>query len=347
MEIYINTNDLEEYIRSYANENKDFIFSEFIPVPNKSEYLCNFFMKGKLCKVRFYIKNKKMSVKMVSVGNNAEETKLLMNYVAEKGYSIDGVPPKQTVFPCDENTINELIKYIKEEFEEEITIQYMQNNRTRFIGYNKDYIDITFYPTTNNAMLQGRPFKTYGIIITYLSQTPMLTLENIVEINNMFAKTKVSSVNIRNLMEQRLGDAYKYLDEALLKSLSGSLSSLEVLKNSEDYTCCVTGAFKTLEGYLTKILYNKYGYTIKNRDKFNMFFRQSGNPSLIDNDNNIGNIEKNELNSLYSIYSNKRNVFLHSTVDPSQTRIIEDWNEANDIVNEIIDGIEKSYKVFQ
>lgn len=346
MEIFINTEDLEKYIKNYSNENRDFVFGDFVPVIGKSEYICNFFIKGKACKIRFYVKTKKMSVKMISVGNNAEETKLLMDFIASKGHSIDGVQTEQTVFPCDKKTLEDLIKYVSEEFTNEISVQYMQNHRIRFIGYNKDYIDINFYPTTNTAMLQGRPFKTYSIVMTYLSQMPLLSLENVVEINNMFSTTKISSGYIRNIMTTRLGIAYSYLDEALLKSLSGSLASLEVLKDSEDYTCCVTGAFKTLEGYLTKILYNKYGYKIKNRDKFSMFHRKNGSLSLIDSNGNISTNEKNALNSLYSIYSNKRNVFLHSTIDPCQTRIIEGWEEANDIVNEIIDEIEKSYNIF-
>ena len=56
--------------------------------------------------------------------------------------------------------------------------------------------------------------------------------------------------------------------------------------------------------------------------------------------------EKDALNRLYSIYSDKRNVYLHSTVDPSQMRIIEKISEARNLADEILNKIESSYDVF-
>ena len=132
----------------------------------------------------------------------------------------------------------------------------------------------------------------------------------------------------------------------MIKSLSGSITSLKTIKESEDYTCCVTGAFKTLEGYLTKVLVNKYSYKIDKKNKFSMFYKDKGNLSKIENDKLISNDEKEYLIKLNKIYSNKRNVFLHATIEPSQTRIIENWQEAKEIVDEIIENIEKSYNVF-
>lgn len=346
MEIYINPNDIEDYIKDYQKINSDFVFSNYIKALNKEEYLCNFFILGKPCKVRFFIKTKKMSVKMLPIGKNVEESNKLINYLGEIGYPINSVSPKQSVFPCDKKTIGELVKCVEDEFSSEIQIEYHRNNRIRFIGYNKDHIDITFYPTTNNAMLQGRPFKTFGIIITLLSQLSTLSFDNVIEINNMFAPTKVSSKEIRRTIQSKLLNSYKYLDEALIKSLSGSITSLQTIKDSEDYTCCVTGAFKTLEGYLTKVLVHKYGYKIDKKNKFSMFYKENGNPSQIEKDTSIDKLEKEYLLKLNKIYSNKRNVFLHATIDPSQTRIIEEWQEAKELVDEIIENIEKSYNIF-
>ena len=57
-------------------------------------------------------------------------------------------------------------------------------------------------------------------------------------------------------------------------------------------------------------------------------------------------MKKDTLNKLYTIYSDKRNVYLHSTVDPSQMRIIEKISEARDLADEILNEIENSYNVF-
>lgn len=346
MEVYINPDDIETYIKDYSKKNIDFVFSNYIKVQGKEEYICNFFISGKQCKVKFYVKVKKMSVKMMPIGKNAEESNKLIKYLAQLGYPVDSAQPKQTVFSCNKETIEELIKYVEDEFSSEIQIKYYSNNRIRFIGYNKDYIDITFYPQTNKAMIQGRPFKTFGIIMTLLSQLSSVSLDNIVEINNMFTAVKISTTDIRETIKSNLSNSYTFLDEALIKSLSGSITSLQTIKESEDYTCCVTGAFKTLEGYLTKVLVNKYSYKIDKKNKFSMFYKDKGNLSKIENDKLISNDEKEYLIKLNKIYSNKRNVFLHATIDPSQTRIIENWQEVKEIVDEIIENIEKSYNVF-
>ena len=100
---------------------------------------------------------------------------------------------------------------------------------------------------------------------------------SIIEINNMFTTTKISTADIRETIKANLSNSYTFLDEALIKSLSGSITSLKTIKESEDYTCCVTGAFKTLEGYLTKVLVNKYSYKIDKKNKFSMFYKDRGN----------------------------------------------------------------------
>jgi hypothetical protein len=54
---------------------------------------------------------------------------------------------------------------------------------------------------------------------------------------------------------------------------------------------------------------------------------------------------KKELNKLYSMYANKRNVYLHSTINPSQTRIIETLKEAQDLSDQILQAINDSYLI--
>ena len=62
-------------------------------------------------------------------------------------------------------------------------------------------------------------------------------------------------------------------------------------------------------------------------------------------DTNIPEPEKDILFELYRIYKNKRNVYLHSSIDPSQTKIIEKLSEAQSISDEILYTIKKSYNV--
>ena len=244
--------------------------------------------------------------------------------------------------------IDDLILFLQTDFDNLITIDMKPNNRIRIIGYNKDYIDITFYPSTSKAMIQGRAFTTYSIVTTFLSQFPLFTFDSIIEMNNVFLNSSLSVDTIRNEMREIIGDeAYNYLDEALLKSISGSISALKIMRNSEDYTGCVAGIFKALEGYLKKLLTEKYEYklgTSKSVEKFWMFQKENG-AYIIDDNADISAEELIELHKLYRLLKNKRNVYLHSSSIPSTTAIIETLAEAKDLADEILIAINQSYKV--
>lgn len=338
-EIHINKDDIKSIVESYKKENNTFVIKSFID--NYSKKTCHCFINGKECKIDFYIKRN--CVKIIPVGKNVDECNLLIDFIESKGFSTN-VAVNQFVFPCSKVVVDSLVKYVVDECTGIVT--YSQNGDIyKFKGYNEDELTFTFYNQTNKAMIQGRPFHAYSIVVSYLSSLPEFTFDQIVDINNAFAEMNTPSAIIRNDMQNKLGNAYFYLDEALLKSISGSLALLKQKSSSEDYTGCVTGVFKALEGYLKKILSQKYNYRIEKNNAFSMFFRDKGNPSRIDLDAQIIENAKKALIRLYSIYSNKRNVYLHSTVNPSQTRIIEMLKEAQELSDEILQAINESYKI--
>ena len=338
-EIHINKDDINSIVESYSTIDNTFVIKSFSGADNKKT--CKFYIEGKECKVIFYIKKK--SVNIVPIGNNIEECSKLIEFIASKGFSTNA-KVKQFVFSCTKSIIDNLIAYIEDECHGLVSL-IQNNNIYKFIGYNSDELTFTFYPTTNKAMIQGKPFHTYSIIVSYLSSLDEYSFEEIVEINNAFTDMNTPSDSIRNLMKTKLENAYTYLDEALLKSISGSLTMLKQKESSEDYTGCVTGEFKALEGYLKKILTKKYKYKLTRNKTFKMFYKSNGNSSDIELDQNIDEPSKKQLNNLYSMYSNKRNVYLHSTIDPSQTRIMSTLKEAKDLSEEILNIINNSYQV--
>lgn len=338
-EIYVNEMDIESIVNSYKRINKDFVVYSFIDDKNKKT--CKFYLNRKECRVDFWIK--KNTVRVLPVGKNQDEAIKLIEYIESQAQKAD-VPASQIVFKCNFDMISGIINNIEEEFCG--LIKCNQNgNIYRFKGYNGDTVTLTLYPTKNKAMIQARPLYTFGIIANYLSELTDITFDEFVEINNAFANVNMPSQRIREDMKEILKNSYNYLDDAILKSISGSLILLKRKEYSEDYTGYITGEFKALEGYLKKVLVKKYGYKIKKKQSFSMFYRENGNKSEIDLNTNINDDEKSELNRLYRIYSDKRNVYLHSTVEPSQMRIIESIKEAQELSDEILNSIEKSYNI--
>lgn len=339
-ELLINKDDIKSIVESYKNLDHTFALRSFIDGDTKKECTC--FIKGKECRIIFYIK--KNCVRIMPIGNkNLDESNLLIDYIGTKGFLKD-IEVRQFVFPCKRETIESLVAYVKDECSYIINCSE-DRDIIRFTGYNGDVLTLTYYPTTKKAMIQGKPYQTFAIVVTFLSEQSEFSFEQIVNIGNAIVGGNTSSSLIRSKMKLKLGDAYSYLDEALLKSISGSFSLLNQKGKSEDYTGCLTGIFKALEGYLKKILSKKYNYYINKGNSFSMFYKDNGSESEIEKDTNIPRAVKEELIILNRLYSNKRNVYLHSTVDPSQTRIIENLKEAQDISDEILQAINRSYKV--
>ena len=337
-EVHINANDIRAIVDSFKYENNTFVLKSFIDDAKKKT--CRFFVEGKECYVDFYIKKK--SVNILPVGKNPDECNLLVDYVASKGYD-KNVETKQFVFSCDDTTVQTLVNFIEEECIGIVSC-IKEGNIYRFKGYNGDTVTFTFYPESDKAMIQAKPFMAYGVVMTFLSGMPQYSFDQIVEFNNVFAGKNTPSSAIRVEMQNKLDSAYSYLDEALLKSISGSLALLKQKASCEDYTGCVAGTFKAIEGYLKKILVKKFGYKLQKHNTFSMFYKNGGQ-SKIDLNTSITVDEKAQLKKIYSIYSNKRNVYLHSTIDPSQTRIIATLKEAQDLTDEILGTIKVSYQV--
>lgn len=339
-EIIINKNDIMTIVESYRNEDPSFVVRNFIGNENKKR--CRFYIHGKECAIDFFIK--KNSINILPACKNKDECNALIEYITKKGFLID-VQNKQFVITCTKAIVDSLLEFVQEECIGIIECN-QNNNIYKFTGYNGDVVTFTFYSSTNKAMIQGKPFQAFGIITTFLSETSELSLDEVIALNSTFAGTNTPTSVIRSELQNRINKAYLFLDEALLKSISGSLTLLKQRASCEDYSGCLAGCFKALEGYLGKILIYKYNYTLKRRDKFGMFYiDKSTRKAEIDENGAVSNECRIELKKLYSIYCNKRNVYLHSTVEPSQTRVIETLTEAKDIADDILNAINESYKI--
>lgn len=339
-EVCINENDIKSLIESYKKEDNSFnIISFFDGKGNKKA--CRFFVNKQECQIDIWIK--KNSVKIIP-SKNPDYANKLIEYIKRNTQDAN-IKGTQCVFSCNKSMLEYLLNKIDDEYCGLIKYSTSENI-IRFKGYNGDIVTFTYYEGKSKAMIQAKPLVTFGIIVNILTEITDISIDEIIDINKSLANVNMPTDKIRNKMKSVLKNSYTYLDEAILKSISGSITLLEQSDYCEDYTGHVTGVFKALEGYLKKVLSKRFNYTISRKQSFSMFYREKGKPSEIDLDNNLLQDEKDALNKLYVIYSDKRNVYLHSTVDPSQMRIIEKMSEARDLADEILNEIENSYNRF-
>lgn len=343
-EILVNENDLENIIKSYSEQNKSFVYKNCAKV--KLKWTFNFYIDAKECKVDAYFK--KDCCKILPIGKNVIESNQLISFLESvcPNANVDYV---QYTFECNKTISEKMISDLDDEKLVMIT-KKSNGNSYEVKGHGGDIVYLNVYE--NKLMIQGKPLCVFGTIISYLSK--YILIESSINKNyNSHITYDIHRKLLFDKIKKILGDAYSYLDQPSIESLSASFDLIEIYKYQtnvfEDYSGFLTGAFKALESYLKKILLNKFGYRFKRGETFEMFKKEPSNGYLcaIELDNAITLVEKQFLLKLYNIYQNKRNVYLHGSGIGNSTRVIKRYSEARDILNEIMNEICESYKCFK
>lgn len=335
--VYINKNEIEQTVKNYSTEDDTFMLKSYIG--NEKKKICKFNLNGKDCAIDIYITSKHVNI--MPRGKNVDECNLLIRHITDKGFNAN-IKPEQFSIKCTMATLEALEKHIDIELKGVISID-KSNDLYKICGYNGDVVTLHFYPTKEKILIQGRPYQAYSVIMSFFASLPDYDIEDIISMSSQRNVSENEIITVRQEMKDKLGRSYEYLDEALLKSVSGSISMINQLQHAEDYTGCLTGVFKALEGYLKKLLSKKLGYRLTKSQTFGMFHKENGYND-IDSNGSIDKDSKKSLNDLYKMYSNKRNIYLHSTINPSFTRIIKDKSEAEDLLYDIISLISETYE---
>lgn len=335
--ILIDTNNLNLLVESFFSNNKQYQKKEVRSFGNK--IICVFFAKGEECRVDIYVNAD--SIKPVLACKNKELAIPFIEFLEKSGIK-DNQISKQYVIKHVE-LVDELIKYLEQNYSGKIEVS-VNDNIIRLRGFNNDRITIT--KNHNNFVIQGKPYYLYHIIMTYLSESSLFDFDEYVRVNQEFSENVLPANLIRDKIKSMLVNSYSYMEETQLKSISSSFSFINNKIVSEDYSGALTGTFKALEGFLKKVLTKRFNYILQEKQTFSIFGKDKNTGmSVIDRDKNMTTNEKACLNKLYNIYNDKRNVYLHSTVDPSLMTIIEDYKEAEDLRDEILENIENAYNI--
>ncbi len=342
-EILININDVEEIINSYGSIDSTFsVISRAKVGTTGTRY--NFVIKSQSCTIVVY--DGKKSVKVIPEGRNRETALEFIKYIENKGLN-PKVNTKQHAFKCSSDFCDNMKDYFELVYPYNIKCEAI-NNKYVFTGYNRD--KITIHQFADKILVQGKPLYVYSLVISYIAENLNIPLEEFIESLKDFNELNSAVSAIRMTLSKQIGDSYSYLDEVLLRCISSSYCMLKKFENGEhceDYSGCLTGVFKALEGYLKKVLQEKYGFVFRNTS-FEMFKKASGKPiNFIDGYEIYSDVENQHFSKLYSLYKNKRNTYLHAKTVVSSTAVIDTFADAKSFYLEIVKEIKDSYEVFK
>lgn len=331
--ILLDKNNLEVLVRKFFNENKDYILKQY--TQDEKKHIVVFYASGVECRVDLYISNK--GIKPV-LGKNKDFALHFVEFIESCGIK-DELSAHQVSLPYID-ILPALIEEISTKYQDTIAIT-KEGNRYTIKGYNTDQIYITAYD--DKFLIQGKPYYAYQMVMGYLAENDLVKFDEFVSINQVFTNITISSNIIREKMRSLLVNSYAYMEEAQLKSISSSFSFIDKKVYSDDYSSALTGVFKGLEGFIKKVLTQEFNCKLSEKQSFSIMGKDKNDKSDFDRRQDIPEKIKNSVSSLYLLYNDTRNVYLHSTVDPKQMRIIENVEEAAELRDKVLRAIENTF----
>lgn len=339
--IFIDRNRIVELIREVGNKQwPDFAANELITVGNAQR--CVMTADGKEAMLNLFF-NSDGTTTISPTGKNAEISSVIKALVEERcKYSSSAEGRTYSTKEIPEEWTEKLVEFLSSL--ENVTVEEYDvgtipiHKSYAFTSEIGDKLTINIYQT-GTLTLQGKPAYLFGEAISFLSYCNDVSVDDIVDSINCFHDIKVKPSEVRNEMEVLMPNAYGKIDEMILKLLSPSISLRKVKIDLEDYSCYAFSALRALEGYL------KYLFGLKGID-IGYTFGKVFQGRLLKSDiaGQIGDVTyQRELERIYAYIKGNRHVIFHAEQILVGTRLIENKNEADEIVNTVINLIESSY----
>lgn len=347
--IYVDPNDLIELIMTAGTKEWDDF--HFICLEEKGNVnKCNFTVNNKSSSLNFYSKNNGTTT-MSPTGKNTEFSSVLKERIIElSDYKDTGVSKSHT-FRINHDWAYKLVDFLEglENIEKDrINHENPKYEQCKFMSTKGDRLNINIYET-GKVVLQGKPAYLYTEALSFLSYCPEISMNDVVEANNSFHEVDVKVEDTRTELQRLMPNTYGKIDDSLFKILSPAIGLRKVGMEVEDYSCYAFPALRALEGYLMHIfsienivIGHKYGEQYGSHYRY--VKRNDSYALKKDTVDRLSNHKSKEvLEEVYNYLKKNRHTLFHSEQIIFTTRILEDKIEADQIVNEVIDLIERTY----
>ena len=213
--ILINKETILLLIDKFFKTNTNIIKKEIKTSEQKT--ICKFYIDRKECQVDIYYR--KDGINAVASSKNKELSAILIHFLEEQGIK-DNKIYKQIVID-DTSIWNDIIEYIEIEFKGKIECK-QQGNRIIFKGFNNDKLTMTKH--SKNIVLQGKPYYVFNIVLTFIAESDKISFDSYVSLCQQYNENAYSANIIRQNIKDILKNSYSYMEEAQIKSISGSYS---------------------------------------------------------------------------------------------------------------------------
>jgi hypothetical protein len=318
--------------------------SEDITTVGNAKRYC-FVVSGKSAMLNLFY-NKDGTTTISPTGQNQEYSKQLKLLVENNIHKKADVTASYSYKNISQSWLDRLIKYL-ESIEGSKSTQTRQTSNPphtcyQFISPMGDRLTVNIYDN-HTLTLQGKPAYLYGEALSLLSYCTDIPFDEIIKTTNTFHQIDTKPADIRAELTELLPQASETIDPTIIKLLSPSIVLKKLPIELEDYSCYAFPALRALEAYI------KYLLGIKGIHVGHTFYGIFENESLTTDKARFinNNIIQHQLERLYCYFKSNRHVLFHADQILIGTTILENKQEADDIVNNVILLIEDSYRLLK
>lgn len=339
--IYIDRSTIVDKINLIGREQWDvFTAQELIQLGNG--HRCEMLADGKKAMLNFFFKADGTTSIQVCGSNTEISTLIKVRLEEQCQYTGNAEHKTCSIKKIPVEWSDRLIKYISElknvNVQENIVETHPKHTEYVCRSVLGDKLVINRYDN-GTLVLQGKPAYIFSEAISFLSYCKEITVGDIVETVNSIHNVDVKISDVHEELKVILKNSYSQIDSTIIKILSPSISLKKVGIELEDYSCYAFPALRALEGYI------KYLFGLKTITVGHNFANIFSGYKLTDTvKRQINNVEyQAELERIFKYFKDSRHVHFHTEQILIGTELIEDKNEAFDIINSVVDLIETSY----
>jgi hypothetical protein len=358
-ELNLDRKQLEKFIDKYccAENNKEKI--SFSPLTNNNNcYRLVFKDEDETVIVNFhYIKNGTTTI--TPTGKYPQKGEALANFLKENILTDSKPAIIVSLKEMQQDSFDMLLSLLKESFddddkEEEFSLEINDTDPTKkaakitSLKY-QDSLNITYYTSTQTLLIQGKPLYTYSKTSYFLAE--FLDFKKFMQIAYKGGepnKIDVDTVNVNNELHVLLSHSYEKLDKIIINMLTTSYILKDIDVNLPDYSCYVFPSLRSLEGVMKSILYSRFIPKDPSRYFGELFLFSKEDrkyiatetlKSLVDNKTCIA------LEKCYRYYNSQRHELFHVDDFVSGTKVIENKDNASQIIEKVIKIIDEAYYI--
>ncbi|EGT2205241.1 viroplasmin family protein [Clostridioides difficile] len=305
-----------------------------------NNYKIEFNVLGKKALLNLYF-NSDFTTTITPSGKNKDYSITMKTLLEERYAHINERHAKTQVFKLGEEWSSKLINFISKLDNVEKCHTKHENPRYDCYKFKSKIGDrITFNVYENGTLtIQGKPAYLYGETMSFLSFCKDVTDEQIIKTTNNIHNIETSVDDARDMLKSVMPNTYGVINSTIFKILYPAIALRSVDKEMDDYSVYAFPALRALEAYI------KYLFDLKNITVGNNFYKIfSGNvlcneiKAIINND-----VWEKALEKLYHYFAGHRHILFHVDQILISTTLLESKQEADDIVNEVVNLIETTY----